>query len=88
MQRTTLEDYTHKKLTGYCSAMADILELEYFRADFIINDSDPHLIELNTLPGLTNHSLFPKACREHGIAFDDLVIRLNNLQPSRMLAEK
>ncbi len=85
---TTLEDYTHKKLTGYCSAMADILELEYFRADFIIHDSEPHLIELNTLPGLTNHSLFPKACEEYGIAFDDLVIRLNNLQPSHMLVDK
>lgn len=40
------------------------------------------------LPGLTNHSLFPKACREHGIAFDDLVIRLNNPQPSHMLVDK
>ena len=84
---TTLEDNTYQKLTSYCSATAEILGLEYFRADFIIHNSEPYLIELNTLPGLTDHSLFPKACQEYGIAFDDLVIRLNNLQTRRICAE-
>ncbi|MFK3815595.1 D-alanine--D-alanine ligase [Pseudomonas sp. NPDC089407] len=79
---TTLEKNCHQKLNVNCLAIAQALELDYFRADFIIQNSTPHLIELNTLPGLTSHSLFPKACLEHGIPFDDLILRLNNLHDS------
>lgn len=80
---TTLDKSTHQKVTSYCSAIAETLELDYFRADFIVHNADPYLIELNTLPGLTSHSLFPKACQQHGIEFDKLVLILNNLDPSQ-----
>lgn len=79
---TTLDQDCYDKLKTDCLTLAEALGLEYFRADFIIKKSAPHLIELNTLPGLTSHSLFPKACLEHGVSFDDLILRLNNLQPS------
>ncbi|MNH25844.1 D-alanine--D-alanine ligase [compost metagenome] len=78
----TLEKNCYRKLNIDCLAIAQALELDYFRADFIIHNSAPYLIELNTLPGLTSHSLFPKACLEHGISFDDLILRLNNLNGS------
>lgn len=82
---TTLENDCHQKLKADCLAIAQALDLDYFRADFIIHSSTPYLIELNTLPGLTSHSLFPKACLEHGIPFDDLILRLNNLSESTTL---
>jgi D-alanine-D-alanine ligase len=34
------------------------------------------LLEVNTTPGMTSHSLVPKAARVHGIQFDDLVWRI------------
>ena len=34
------------------------------------------LIEVNTVPGMTDHSLVPMAAREAGIDFDALVWRI------------
>jgi D-alanine-D-alanine ligase len=34
------------------------------------------LIELNTIPGLTDHSLVPMAAKAAGIGFDELMIRI------------
>jgi D-alanine-D-alanine ligase len=34
------------------------------------------LLEVNTAPGMTSHSLVPKAARATGIEFDDLVWRI------------
>jgi D-alanine-D-alanine ligase len=36
----------------------------------------PLLLELNTSPGMTGHSLVPMAARERGIEFADLVLRI------------
>ncbi len=35
-----------------------------------------YLLEVNTAPGMTSHSLVPKAARQLGISFEDLVWRL------------
>lgn len=44
------------------------------RIDFIVDKKDgPMIIEVNTLPGMTDMSLFPDAARYIGIAYDDLV---------------
>jgi D-alanine-D-alanine ligase len=34
------------------------------------------LIEINTVPGMTDHSLVPMAAKQAGISFDDLVLRV------------
>ena len=34
------------------------------------------LLEVNTAPGMTSHSLVPKAARQRGIEFDELVWRI------------
>ena len=34
------------------------------------------LLEVNTAPGMTSHSLVPKAAREAGIGFEDLCWRI------------
>jgi D-alanine-D-alanine ligase len=36
----------------------------------------PWLIEVNTVPGMTDHSLVPMAARARGIDFDELVWRI------------
>ncbi|MGZ8992753.1 MAG: D-alanine--D-alanine ligase [Burkholderiaceae bacterium] len=39
----------------------------------------PYLLELNTSPGMTGHSLVPIAAREVGIGYEDLVVRILGL---------
>lgn len=41
----------------------------YSRSDFIVSNRGPIYIETNTLPGLTQASLYPKALKAHGIEF-------------------
>jgi D-alanine-D-alanine ligase len=47
------------------------------RADFMLDASDrPLLLEINTIPGMTSHSLVPMAARAVGIDFEELVWRV------------
>ena len=47
------------------------------RLDVMLDAEDrPWFLEVNTIPGMTDHSLVPMAARESGIAFDDLVVRI------------
>ena len=44
------------------------------RVDMMIDEAGGvWLIEINTVPGMTDHSLVPMAAKAHGISFDDLV---------------
>ena len=36
----------------------------------------PWLIEVNTVPGMTDHSLVPMAAKNAGMSFEELVIRI------------
>ena len=50
------------------------------RADLILrDDGKAFLLEMNTAPGMTGHSLVPIAARAAGIEFDDLVLRILEL---------
>lgn len=75
--------------TGLSDAQTAVLQassLRLFRAlgcrhlariDWIMDaDQTPWLLEVNTLPGFTSHSLVPKAAARIGISFDQLVDRL------------
>jgi D-alanine-D-alanine ligase len=47
------------------------------RADFMLgSDGVPMLLEINTVPGMTDHSLVPMAARAVGIDFDELCWRV------------
>jgi D-alanine-D-alanine ligase len=47
------------------------------RVDFICDQQgQPWLIELNTVPGLTDHSLVPMAAHHYGIEFDQLIVQI------------
>lgn len=61
---------------------------DYGRVDLIMDENTgPQLLEINTIPGFTAHSLLPKAAEKAGIGFDLLVDRLLqmalNRKPSR-----
>ncbi|HFA59632.1 MAG TPA: D-alanine--D-alanine ligase, partial [Rhodospirillales bacterium] len=47
------------------------------RVDILADtDGTPYVIELNTVPGMTDHSLVPMAAKAAGIGFDELVVRI------------
>ena len=49
----------------------------YSRVDLMLeNDGCPYVLEVNTIPGFTEKSLFPLAAREAGIPFADLCERI------------
>lgn len=49
----------------------------YARADFLIQkDQTPWCLEVNTLPGLTEHSLLPKSAKYDGLSFIELVEKI------------
>ena len=47
------------------------------RVDMLLDEAGhPWLIEVNTVPGMTSHSLVPMAAAQAGISFDELVTRI------------
>jgi len=45
--------------------------------DFLLDEAGtPWFLEVNTTPGMTDHSLVPQAAAQLGIGFDDLVWRI------------
>ena len=48
----------------------------FSRSDFIFIDDDPYLLEVNSIPGMTEHSLLPMAAKEKGINFNELVLKI------------
>jgi D-alanine-D-alanine ligase len=50
------------------------------RVDFLMGENGkPYLLEANTSPGMTDHSLVPMAARQAGMSFDQLVLRILGL---------
>jgi D-alanine-D-alanine ligase len=49
----------------------------YGRADFMTDShGQVYFLEVNTAPGLTSHSLVPKAAAAAGVAYDDLMLKI------------
>ena len=47
------------------------------RVDLMLDQAgSPHLLEVNTAPGMTDHSLVPMAARAIGLSYEDLCIRI------------
>lgn len=52
----------------------------YARADFLLQGGKtPWLLEVNTLPGLTEHSLLPKSAQHDGVEFVQLIKKILQL---------
>ena len=76
-------------LSGEQEAACQKLALEAFRlvgcrdwgrVDFMLDQANqPYLLEVNTSPGMTDHSLVPMAARAAGIEFDALCLEILEL---------
>jgi D-alanine-D-alanine ligase len=67
-----------KKLYGKIESLAlkcyKLLKCSvYSRIDIIIENGEPYVLEVNTLPGMTKNSLFPKSAASVGISFSKLL---------------
>ena len=51
----------------------EVLKLDGFsRSEFIFKDGKPHLLEINTVPGLTKESILPQQAAKAGISLAEL----------------
>ena len=51
----------------------------YARIDMIVSDGIPYVLEINTLPGMTKNSLFPKSAASYGLSFSELLDEIISL---------
>jgi len=50
---------------------------DWGRVDFILDkDKNPYFLEINTVPGMTSHSLVPMAAKAAGMNFEQLVLKI------------
>jgi len=68
----------------------DALGCRHFaRADFILsNDGIPYILEINTIPGFTNHSLLPMAAAKTGLSMSDLCTEIIEAAYSSLVRRK
>jgi D-alanine-D-alanine ligase len=45
--------------------------------------AEPYVLEVNTIPGFTSHSLLPKAAARAGLSFDELCQQIVELSMRR-----
>ena len=65
IQNIALKVYDEFRCNGTC------------RVDMIVDkNNDIYVLELNTLPGMTQTSLFPDAAKSMGLSFEDLVLEI------------
>jgi D-alanine-D-alanine ligase len=62
---------------------------DYGRVDIILGaDCNPYVLEVNTLPGMTETSLLPMAAAQEGLAFGELCVRMVELALNRRLSKR
>lgn len=62
-----------KKVNKVAKKVYDILKLTGFsRSEYIFKDGEPHLLEVNTVPGLTKESILPQQAICAGISLAEL----------------
>ncbi len=61
------------KVNTLARLVYDKLKLSGFsRSEYIFKDGEPHLLEVNTVPGFTKESILPQQAAAAGIALEDL----------------
>lgn len=61
------------KVNRVAKKVYKILKMEGFsRSEFIFKDGEPHMLEMNTVPGLTKESILPQQAAVAGISLSDL----------------
>ncbi|MCF7694773.1 MULTISPECIES: D-alanine--D-alanine ligase [Mycetohabitans] len=73
-----LSDADEQRLTALARRAFEVLACTAWgRADFMLDsDGNPYFLEVNTSPGMTDHSLPPKAARAVGISYSELLVNV------------
>ncbi len=62
-----------EKVNIVAKKVYEILKMTGFsRSEYIFKDGEPHLLEMNTIPGLTKESILPQQAVAAGISLEDL----------------
>jgi D-alanine-D-alanine ligase len=68
-----LSQEQEKKVNTVAKKVYDILKMTGFsRSEYIFKDGEPHLLEVNTVPGLTKESILPQQAAKAGISLAQL----------------
>ena len=68
-----ISDDLAEKVRILAKKVYSVLKLKGFsRSEFIFKDGEPHLLEVNTVPGLTSASILPQQAAKYGISLNDL----------------
>ena len=86
-----LEDGMYKRIREIAGRAYEALELSSLsRIDFLLDKTDGtiYLNEVNTIPGFTSISMFPKLCEASGLPYKELISLLLNLAIERYRLRK
>ena len=75
-----ISDKKKMELEQICLKTLDIVQaIGWLRVD-LMQDSNQnfYVLEVNTVPGMTSHSLFPKSAESIGLSYDELVNEIIN----------
>ena len=68
-----ISDEMTVKVQKIAKRIYEILKMDGFsRSEFILVNNEPHLLEVNTVPGLTTESLLPQQAEKAGISLEEL----------------
>jgi len=68
-----ISDEMTQKVGEIAKRAYEVLKMKGFsRSEFIIVDGEPHMLEMNTIPGLTTESLIPQQAKAAGISLEEL----------------
>lgn len=74
-----LDEALTQKIQALAVRAFNVLDCEgWARVDFMlrVTDNEPFLLELNSSPGMTGHSLVPMAAKAAGISYEDLCVEI------------
>jgi len=68
-----LSNDQEEKVNKIAKQVYEILKMKGFsRSEYIFKDGEPHLLEINTVPGLTKESILPQQAEAAGISLEEL----------------
>lgn len=68
-----LTNLQEEKIRAIAKKVYRILQIRGFsRSEFIMVNDEPHFLEINTVPGLTEASILPQQAARYGISLEDL----------------
>lgn len=75
-----ISDNTIKQLNKYCTLLVNKLNIKGLsRIDFFLDkENNIYLNEINTIPGFTDISMYPKLLENEGIGYTELITKLIN----------